>query len=686
MPENRLSKEKSPYLLHHASNPVEWHPWSDEAFFTAEEMDRPVFLSIGYSSCHWCHVMEKDCFEDVQVAELLNEAFICVKVDREERPDIDGLYMSVCQHMTGGGGWPLTIIMTPDRRPFFAATYLPKYPKMGLPGLIEIIPKIKEMWRNDRANLMAAADDAMRAISSPRPGTQVPSPGDKISKDAWEPTRGLLQDAYEGLVSSFDERHGGFGTRPKFPSPHNIMFLLRFWSRTGNENALRKAVRTLTAMSMGGIRDQLAGGFHRYSTDEAWLVPHFEKMLYDQAMMALAYTQAFEATKDASFADTARDTISFVLKEMTTKEGAFISSIDADSEGVEGRYYLWTKAEVKKVLGKKDAEFAIDAFGMSDEGNFDEGGEPKGANVLHMPLSIDALASHTGDGPEKVAARLMAVRGKLLEARRTRQSPDIDDKVLADWNGLMIAALARASRVFGEPSYARVAERAASFVLERMKGPEGRPMHRYKDGEAGIPAMLEDGAFMTWGLIELHQATLDGRWLKAAIAMKDDMVARFWDEKGGGGFFMAPEDEGHLPVRIKAFHDEATPSGQSVAVHCLFALSRLVSDRKMHDMASATVRASRHEVASEPWVHCHLMNALDLGLGPSFHVMLRGDPEDDEFKAMLAEHRKRFLPNVLLSHEPAKGARATAQVCTDKECREPTSNVKRMLRDMGIRE
>ena len=474
---NRLAHERSPYLLQHAHNPVDWYPWSDEAFARAAAENKPIFLSIGYATCHWCHVMERESFEDEEAARALNAAFVCIKVDREERPDIDAVYMAACQMMTGGGGWPLTIFMTPDRRPFFAATYLPRRTRFGRQGLIELCERVRELWALEPQRVAASAAGIAESLGRAFAYAPAEAPGLR-----------LLDRAYDDIAFGFDARHGGFEPAPKFPTPHRLLFLLRVHDRTGDARALEMVERTLAAMRLGGIWDHVGHGIHRYSTDAGWLVPHFEKMLYDQALTALAALAARQVSGKPDFGRTAEEIFAYVLRDMTSAEGGFFSAEDADSEGVEGRFYVWTRAELRAALGADEAAFWEPVFNVTAEGNYREeaGGQPTGANILHLTRPLSAWARELGVAESDIETRWEAARARLFAAREARVHPLKDDKVLADWNGLMIAALAEGARVLGSSAYEVAAERAARFVLAEMRGPDGRLFHRFRLGERAV--------------------------------------------------------------------------------------------------------------------------------------------------------------------------------------------------------
>ena len=674
---NRLIHEKSPYLLQHAYNPVDWYPWGDEAFAKAKAEDKPLFVSIGYSTCHWCHVMEQESFEDDEVAQLMNEAFVCIKVDREERPDLDGAYMAVCQMMGRNCGWPLNVIMTPERNVFFAASYIPKSSRFGSAGMMELVPQIKEIWRTRRAELESIGEDLEHRIELFEKRTPAAEPG-----------RDVLDDAFEKLTLRFDTENGGFGTAPKFPSPHNLLFLLRYWNRTGEKNALAMVEKTLRAMRLGGIFDQVGFGFHRYSTDSQWLVPHFEKMLYDQALLALAYTEAYQATSAGKFKVTAKEVLEYVLRELSSPEGAFWSAVDADSEGEEGKFYLWTKKEIEAALPPEDAAFAIRLFGVESAGNFSESGRGRtGKNILHFAKPLEEAALDLGLTVDAMIPRLAKIQKALFTAREKRVHPAVDDKILTDWNGLMIAALATASRVFGETSYLEAATNAATFILEKMRDTNGTLYHRYAKGERAVEGFLDDYAFLAWGLIEVYEASFEDRFLVAALGVTDAMTKRFWDEKDSGFYFSAEGSVEVLPRR-KEVYDGAYPSGNSVALLNLLRLSRLTGNSYYEDLASRMIRTFAGEIRESPTAHTFFLCGVDFAVGPAYNVALVGDLSEANMKSMLATLRRHYLPNMVVSlkspdraglgYETIEG-KATAYVCRGQSCLPPTNSVEKML-------
>jgi uncharacterized protein YyaL (SSP411 family) len=689
---NRLISEVSPYLRQHAHNLVDWYPWGTEAFEKAQKEDKPIFLSIGYSTCHWCHVMAHESFEDPEVARLMNEAFVSVKVDREERPDIDNVYMGVCQVMTGGGGWPLSIVMTPDKRPFFAATYIPREGRFGLAGMTELIPRIKELWESRRGELLGLSNNITAVLQQSSQGT----PGEELHERE-------LELAYEQLAKRFDGQHAGFSGAPKFPAPHNLLFLLRYWKRGGNREALDMVEKTLQAMRRGGIYDHVGFGFHRYSTDSQWLVPHFEKMLYDQAMTAMAYTEAYQATGKEDYGKTAREIFTYVLRDMTAPEGGFYSAEDADSEGEEGKFYVWTQEEVRDTLGNDELSFVARVFNIEKEGNFmDQAtGKKGGANILHVRESLEELASELSLSQSDLQSHLEVVRRKLFAYREKRVRPMKDDKVLADWNGLMIAALAKGAQAFDEPQYAEAARHAANFVLGNLRRPDGRLWHRYRDRQAGVQANLDDYVFLVWGLVELYEAIFDAKYLKVAVELTRDMVSHFWDQDGGG-LYLTPEDGESLLVRKKEIYDGAIPSGNSVAMLNLLRLGRMTATPDWEVKAALIGRAFSRSIRQSPSAHAQLMVALDFALGPCYEVVLAGNARAEDTRAMAKALRTRFLPNkvVLLNpgerdspeaaqlaaftrNQPSLGGKATAYVCLNYACKLPTTDVNKMLELLG---
>ncbi|MFH1998738.1 MAG: thioredoxin domain-containing protein [Planctomycetota bacterium] len=691
--QNRLAASQSPYLLQHKHNPVDWYPWAEEAFEKAKSENLPIFLSIGYSTCHWCHVMAHESFEDPEVAQLMNQAFVCIKVDREERPDIDHIYMTVCQMITGRGGWPLTIVMTPDKKPFFTATYIPKESRFGQMGMLELIPRIQEMWEKEPDKVNGSAERLLEALQAHTPF----SPGTALG----EP---VLHKAYSQLAAEFDDRKGGFGVAPKFPSPHNLLFLLRYGKRFGKEEAFHMVERTLEAMGRGGIYDHLGFGFHRYSTDADWLVPHFEKMLYDQAMMALAYIESYQVNGNPEFKDKAREIFAYVIRDMTSPEGGFYSAEDADSEGVEGKFYVWSRDEIYSILGKEDGDLFVRAFNVCKEGNFQEeaSGENTGSNILHLTSSLKSLAEEAGQPSGVLEQRLEEARHKLFAERESRIHPHKDDKILTDWNGLMIAAMARGAFVFQDPFLAQSARRAADFLLERLKTADNRLLHRYRNGKAGIKANVDDYAFMIQALLNLYEATFEVEYLKSAIALNRVLITHFWDQEGGG-FFFTSDDAEALIVRGKEGRDGAYPSGNSVAMLNLLRLSRITGDAKLEQMASRIGEAFSETVRGYPQAFTCLLMGVDFATAGSYEVVISGAPNAPDTQAMIKALSRNYLPNMVLLFRPmaeedpeiatvagftqsqkALNGKATAYVCTRASCKEPATDPEKMLSFLGL--
>ena len=654
---NRLGAESSPYLLQHASNPVDWYPWGDEAFSRAEAEDKPVFLSIGYSACHWCHVMERESFADPEAAALLNAVFVCIKVDREERPDVDAAYMAACRALTGGGGWPLTLLLTPGRRPFFAATYLPKTARFGREGLMDLAARARELWRTRRVELSEAAERVQNALrdEGPRPGDDVPG-------------RDLLERAYRDLKGSFDPSWGGFGDAPKFPMPHALRFLLRHHHRFPGSAALSMVRHTLDAMRAGGIYDQLGGGFHRYATDARWRVPHFEKMLGDQALLSLAYTEAWQVSGEPAYRATVEETLDYVLRDLAGAEGGFYCAEDADSEGEEGKYYKWTRAEILQVLGAE----AGGAF----------------CRLMNVEAGAGILFRSPPKADDPDPAEVDAWRRTLLAARALRVRPGKDDKVLTDWNGLAIAAFARAGRAMGEPRYIAAAERAAAFITSDLTALDGTLLHRWRAGGGGVPGFLDDYAFFILGLLELHAATWKSSHLRTALALAEQMAERLGDPEEGGYFMSAPGPDGP-GTRIKTLFDGALPSGNSAAMDALLRLAALTGWSDLADRAWTLARLFAPAADRSPSGFAHFLSALDFGLGPSCEVVVAGRDGAPDTRGLLGPLERGFHPRAVALFK-ADGAsaevdllapfaepmgmingNATAYICVGNACGRP---------------
>ena len=634
---NRLIDEKSPYLLQHAFNPVDWYPWSNEAFKKADEENKPIFLSIGYPTCHWCHVMEHESFEDPEVAKLMNDVFVSIKVDREERPDIDNIYMTVCQMMTGGGGWPLTIVMTPDKRPFFSGTYFPKQTRYGRIGFIDLIKNIDKAWKDKREEVEENADQ----ITSYLKQTSISDEGTEIPAE-------VLNKTYEYFSQKFDKEYGGFSTAPKFPSPHNILFLLRYYYRSGEANALEMVKKTLVEMRRGGMFDHIGFGFHRYSTDQKWLLPHFEKMLYDQAMLAHAYVEVYQATGNESFKQTVEQVLEYVQRDMTSSDGGFYSAEDADSEGEEGKFYVWTKDEVKNILGEEEGELFCKVFNFEDDGNFEEESTRarNGTNIPHLTNTLEDVIRESGIDPNELINKLNKARLTLFANREQRVHPQKDDKILTDWNGLMISAFAKAARVLGVEKYSDIAEKAVQFVNNKLTDDKGKLIHRYRDGEAKLNATLDDYAFMIWGLLELYETTFKVEYLKKAIELNGITTKHYWDE-ADGGYFFTPDFGEALLVRTKDAYDSAIPGGSSVMMNNLVRLGRLTSNQKYENSADLLSKSISENVKKSPMAFTYFLCGLDFAKGDSHEIILAGK-DLNQLQPFITELRENYIPNKII--------------------------------------
>ena len=683
---NRLVHEKSPYLLQHAYNPVDWYPWGEAAFEKARIENKPIFLSIGYSTCHWCHVMERESFENDSVAELLNRDFVPIKVDREERPDVDRLYMSAMQAMGLGGGWPLNSFLTPDLKPFYGGTYFPPRSVPGRVGLMELLPRVHEAWMTQREQIEkqgAQVFDALSASAAAPAGGGGPTTGGGAAAES------LDARCERALAASFDAQRGGFGGAPKFPTVANLDFLWRFWALdiAGRPHAREMAMRQLDAMLDGGIHDHLGGGFHRYSVDAEWLVPHFEKMLYDQAQLASAYLDAWLATGHPRYAAGARDVLGYVARDLSAPGGGFDSAEDADSEGEEGRFYVWTPAQVEAVLSAAEAALFCDAYGVTAEGNFESG-----ATVLHRVRPIAETAKRHHLGPAEAERRLERARATLLEARDKRVRPHRDDKVLACWNGLMISAFARGGRALEDPALTERARQAAEFAWTHLWNAErGALARRWRDGEAAGAGQLDDYANLALGFLELYQAGHDPVWLERSVKLTEQMLARFYDPHDGG-FFESPADDASIKLRLKDDFDGAELAGNSVAAEVLERLGVLLDRAAWRERAHTTFQGYAHRLATHPAAMPRMLAAMMLENAAGRHVVIAGDPARDDTRALIREFDRRFLPADLLivttpgaraqalrswvpfaATLPEQGGRATAYVCVNYACQLPTT-------------
>jgi hypothetical protein len=602
MPANQLAAEKSPYLLQHADNPVAWQPWSAETLRKARQKNLPIFLSIGYATCHWCHVMAHESFEDPEVAGVINEHFIPIKVDREERPDLDHIYMLACQVLTGSGGWPLNVVLTPELKPFFAATYIPKSGSFPRTGLLELLPRISEVWNSKPGEVKSSGETILSHLRSVEKNVPGRVPGAE-----------LLEATRKELAKRYDASNGGFGKPPKFPMAHNLIFLLRHWRRTGSQDALDMAEHTLRSMRRGGVFDHLGFGFHRYSTDRSWLLPHFEKMLYDQAMLAHGYLEAFELTSDPFYADTAREIFTYVLRDLSGPDGGFCSGEDADSEGGEGVFYVWGDSELSALLSQEEAQAVREVYNVTPEGNFkDEAtGRKTGANILHRTGSLQASAARLAVSEERLSELLDSAKRKLFAAREDRPRPLLDDKVLTDWNGLLIAALAKGGRLLGNQELTSTAEQAAAFLLSRLGTPESRLLHRYREGDTAIPGFLDDYAALAWGLLELFQTSGRQEHLERSRDLAEAMLAHFEDPHTGVLYLTPDDGDENLLFRPRDAMDGALPSGTSIAVQVLLQLAFPTGNSQWQDRAKGVIASFAGSLQEHPTAHTFLLAALE---------------------------------------------------------------------------
>lgn len=636
-PANRLIHETSPYLQQHAHNPVDWYPWGEEAIQNAKREDRPIFLSIGYSACHWCHVMEHESFEDPAIGAYLNEHFVSIKVDREERPDVDQIYMAAVQLLTRSGGWPMSMFLTPDLQPFYGGTYYPPDQRYGRPSFRQVLEAVQDAWKNRRDTLLAQAADLTQHVQLF--GALEPAEG-QLHAD-------LLQKAANHLGHVFDATHGGFGSAPKFPHAMELRLLLRVWKRFGDDNALAMARKTLDSMAMGGIYDHLGGGFHRYSTDRQWLAPHFEKMLYDNALLTLAYLDGYQATGDSFYKTVVDDTLAYIQREMLSPEGPFFSTQDADSEGEEGKFFVWTRREVEKVLGSDLAEIFCRVYDVSEAGNWE------GHNILHLSRTPEQNAKILYMDVGSLEARLKEARQKLRQVRDQRIWPGRDEKVLTSWNALMIDAFAQAAQVLSMPTYAAIASRAAEFLWTTMRRPDRRLYRTYSAAKGPkLNAYLEDYSFFMNALVTLYEATFDARWIQRALELEAVMVEEFWDNKDGGFFYTGKSHE-QLIARGKDPHDSSIPSGNSMAVTALLRLAKLTGRKDLLSGAEATLRLFTGLLTSSPQAAGQMLLALDFYLGPVDEFAIVGDPAADETRRVRRRIQTIYHPRKVVAFKPA---------------------------------
>ncbi len=679
---NRLINETSPYLLQHAHNPVDWRPWGQEALDKAQTEDKPILLSIGYSACHWCHVMERESFEDERIAGMMNDNFVSIKVDREERPDIDNIYMNAVQALTGSGGWPLTVFLTPDGRPFYGGTYFPPDDNRGMVSFPRLLTAMADAYKNKRGDVMQATQQLLEQV---RRMAEVPRSQEPLSPD-------VLHQAFQNLVSNYDFQNGGFGSAPKFPQPMTYEFILRYHKLTNSPRALEMVELAASRMATGGIYDQIGGGFHRYSTDSFWLVPHFEKMLYDNALLVRLFLHLFQATRNQFYRRIAEETLDYAIREMRDPAGGFYSSQDADSEGEEGKFFVWSKDELALILGEKDADLIGGYWGVSETGNFE------GRNILNVPQGAESYAAEAGISPEALAATITSAKAKLMEARERRIHPGRDDKALTAWNGMVLCSFAEAASILERDDYRQAATDCAEFLLRELVS-EGRLLRTYKDGKAHLNGYLEDYAYLADGLLYLYEATFDDRWLNEARHLADGMIDLFW-EQGENGFYDTGRDHEDLVVRPRDVFDNATPCGSSVAVDMLLRLSVFTGDGEYSRRASSALRAMRQYLIRAPNGMGHWLCALDFYLSTPKEIAIVGDVEDPATKALLRTVHGGCLPNKVLAGASPETAqvspastpllegrtlvdnRPTAYVCQNYVCQLPVTDPEALARQL----
>ncbi len=642
---NHLKGEESPYLKQHVKNPVEWYPWGEEAFKKAKEKDLPIFLSIGYSTCHWCHVMEEESFTDSEIAEILNDNFVAIKVDREERPEIDKLYMEVCKAMTGGGGWPLTIFMTPDKQPFYAATYIPKRDKYGRRGLLTLLPQISKLWHNQRDKLLETAQKVINHLSTKEKKTEV-----TIDNEIYANAASILARIYDG-------EYGGFGSSPKFPMPQYLIYLLHYWNIKEKNKYLKMVNHTLKMMRSGGMYDQLGFGFHRYSTDRQWEIPHFEKMLYDQALLTYTYIDAYLATNNEFYKDVAKEVITYLKRDLLSKEGGFYAAEDADSEGEEGKFYFWSLAEIKDILTKAEFKKVQEIFEIDQE------------DEINLRLK-----------KHKDYKKIPEIKKKLFKKRAKRERPGLDNKILTDWNGITIAALAKTGFVLQNEEYINLAKESLNFILTNMRR-SNNLSHSYCNGKVSNKSNLDDYSYLLWGLIELHQATLENNYLKKAEEIADEMISKFWDQKEGG-FYYTQKNNNELFLRQKDAADSAIPSGNSLAAFNLLRLSHLTNNYEYSNKSEKLVKVFSKNITDNPVNFIYLLLTQYYSQNPFIKINILGDKEDKLAQNLKDYLRDNYQPDLLLAYEPKEQSTQLA-VCENFVCQAPTDNLQEVINQLN---
>ncbi|PID59871.1 MAG: thioredoxin domain-containing protein [Ignavibacteriae bacterium] len=692
MKTNNLINEKSPYLLQHAYNPVDWFAWSNEAFNKAKAKDKPIFLSIGYSTCHWCHVMERESFEDEEVAKILNENFISIKVDREERPDIDHIYMQVCHMLNRSGGWPLNLFLTPDKKPFFAGTYFPKNSVYNRIGFIQLMEQIIKLWKEKRNEIYNSANSITEHLNFPHKLSEENKIHDKI-----------FIKTFNDFRDRFDKNFGGFGNSPKFPSPHNLIFLLKCYLAESNSVALDMVNKTLTEMRKGGVYDHIGFGFHRYSTDEKWFLPHFEKMMYDQAMLIIAYSEAYQITMNDLYKKTVYEIATYLLRDMTSKEGGFYSAEDADSEGVEGKFYVWKYDRIFNILEENEAEFFVNLFNISKAGNYFEEvtGKQTGENIPHLNVTLSEFAEITNASYNKVLEKVETARKKLFDVREKRVHPLKDDKILTDWNGLTIAALAKASKIFNDNEFLKAVENSANFITTNLYK-NNNLFHRFREGESAVTAKLDDYAFLIWGFIELFENTYNAKYLKLAIELCDYAIKNFWDNKDKSGFFFTSINDENLITRSKEFYDGAIPSGNSVMYCNLIKLHKITNNNNYQTIADNLELSFLPFLENAPTGFAQFLSGFLEKKINSQELIIVGEQENEEIRKIFAfinDNPKLNVTVILITNKNRNAlltslpylkdynkidGKPTFYLCENFSCNTPTNKVEEIIEKLKM--
>jgi len=685
---NHLKDETSPYLKQHKHNPVDWYPWSDKAFQKAKTDHKPIFLSIGYATCHWCHVMAHESFEDEEVAKMLNNHFVCIKVDREERPEIDQIYMHVCQLLTGRGGWPLTIIMTPDKHPFFAATYIPKTSRYGMTGLLTLLPEIQKIWDENHEKIIESATEITKRLH------QQPLVSQKTLDYS------ILEKTYDALVTDFDELHGGFGKNQKFPLPHHLLFLLRYWKTTKQSYSLKMVTTTLKQMRKGGIFDHIGFGFHRYATERTWKIPHFEKMLYDQALLLNVYTEAYQATQNNVFKQTAEEIITYTTRNLASSHGAFYAAEDADSEGKEGKYYTWTYEELSSHLTSEELQIASTVYSVKKEGNVHLEPGRTTENILYQSMTIKEAATVLDLSEKKLNEKLSIIRKKLFTIQSQRLHPNKDDQILTDWNGLMIASLAKAAHTFNEPQYLRIAEHAIDYILTHRLTRNNELIHSHRNKTNNIIGYATDYAFLNWAMIELYQTTFNPKYLQKALHLNSYLLNHFWD-KTHGGFFITSDTAESMLIRQKEIYDGSIPSANGIILQNLNRLAQITANPSLKETADQLSNTFSTQINTHPTAFTQFITAVQHQMSSTREIVIVGEPKNKDTKEILSFLQSHYLPHtsIILKNPKEKNSlleelipwtktydqidqKTTVYICKNKTCQQPTTDLEEIKKEL----